>query len=247
MTYCVGFLVEGGLAMIADTRTNAGVDNVSIYRKLHHFELKAGGFITLATAGNLSVTQTAISLVREGVQNSDTEKVETLDDQPSLFRAARLVGQAVRQVRHDIAPSLEAENINSDVSLLLGGRLAGGPLGLFMIYGAGNFIECAPETPYLQIGETKYGKPVLDRAVKYGSPLWDVVKIGLVSFDSTLRSNLAVGLPIDLMVATSDPAQPLINRRIETDDPYFRDLGERWSSALKAALTAIPEPPYGQG
>jgi putative proteasome-type protease len=246
MTYCVGFLVEGGLAMIADTRTNAGVDNVSIYRKLHRFDLKGGGFIMLATAGNLSVTQTAISLVREGVENPDTQQIETLDDAPSLFRAARLVGQTVRKVRGDIAPSMEAENINTDVSLLLGGRVGDGPLGLFMIYSAGNFIECSPETPFLQIGETKYGKPVLDRAITYKSPLWDVVKIGLVSFDSTLRSNLAVGLPLDLTVAPRDPKQPIVSRRIETDDPYFRDLGERWSSALKAALTAIPEPPYGE-
>lgn len=247
MTYCVGFLVDGGLAMIADTRTNAGVDNVSIYRKLHHFELKRGGFLTLATAGNLSVTQTAISLLREGVTNSDNDQVETLDDAPTLFRAARLVGQAVRQVRGDIAPSLEAEQINADVSLLMGGRIGDGPLGLYLIYSAGNFIQCAPETPYLQIGENKYGKPVLDRAVSFKSALWDVVKIGLVSFDSTLRSNLAVGLPLDLMVASKDPAQPIVSRRIEYDDPYFRDLGERWSSALKAALAAIPEPPYASG
>lgn len=244
MTYCVGFLVEGGLAMIADTRTNAGVDNVSVFRKLHRFDLKGGGFITLATAGNLSVTQTTISLLREGVENPDTHQVETLDDAPTLFRAARLVGQTVRMVRSDIAPAPEADNINTDVSLLLGGRVGNGPLGLYLIYSAGNFIECSPESPFLQIGENKYGKPVLDRAVSYRSALWDAVKIGLVSFDSTLRSNLAVGLPIDLMVAPRDPAAPIVSRRIETDDPYFRDLGERWSSALKAALAAIPEPPY---
>jgi putative proteasome-type protease len=247
VTYCVGFLVEGGLAMIADTRTNAGVDNVSTYRKLHRFDLKGGGFVTLATAGNLSVTQAALSLLREGLENPDTGQVETLDDAPSLFRAARLVGQSVRKVRGDLAPSLEAENVNTDVSLLLGGRVGDDPrLGLFLIYGAGNFIECSPETPYLQIGETKYGKPVLDRAVTYRSPLWDVVKIGLVSFDSTLRSNLAVGLPIDLMVAPGAASEPIVSRRIEADDPYFRDLGERWSGALKAALAAIPEPRYGE-
>jgi putative proteasome-type protease len=245
MTYCVGFLVEGGLAMIADTRTNAGVDNVSVYRKLHHFPLKGGGFITLATAGNLSVTQTALSLLREGSENPETGQLETLDDQPTLFRAARLVGQTVRRVRGDVAPQAQADNINTDATILLGGRVGNGPLGLYLIYAQGNFIECFPETPYLQIGEPKYGKPVLDRAVNFRTPIWDVVKIGLVSFDSTLRSNLAVGLPLDLIVADRDPARPLVSRRIETDDPYFRDLGERWSGALKAALAAIPEPPYG--
>ncbi|MBV8684222.1 MAG: peptidase [Caulobacteraceae bacterium] len=246
MTYCVGFLVEGGLAMIADTRTNAGVDNVSTYRKLHRFDLGGGGFVTLATAGNLSVTQATLNLLREGIENADTGQVETLDEAPSLFRAARLVGQAVRKVRGDMAPSLEADSVSSDVALLLGGRVGDGPLGLYLVYSAGNFIECGPETPYLQIGETKYGKPVLDRAVTFRSPLWDVVKIGLVSFDSTLRSNLAVGLPLDLMVAPRTPAAPIVSRRIEADDLYFRDLVERWSSALKATLTAIPEPPYGE-
>jgi putative proteasome-type protease len=244
MTYCVGFLVEGGLAMIADTRTNAGVDNISTYRKLHRFDLKQGGFIAITTAGNLSVTQTALALLREGLENPDTGVVETLDDCATLFRAARLVGEAVRRVRKDIAPSLESESVSSEVTLLMGGRIGAGPLGLFLIYAAGNFIECAPETPYLQIGETKYGKPVLDRAINYRSALWDVVKIGLVSFDSTLRSNLAVGLPIDLLVAPTDPAAPIATRRIEADDPYFHDLGQRWSSALKAALAAIPAPDW---
>jgi putative proteasome-type protease len=245
MTYCVGFLVEGGLAMIADTRTNAGVDNISTYRKLHRFDLAAGGFIAIATAGNLSVTQTALNLLREGVKNPDSDKVETLDDVPTLFRAARLVGEAVRQVRKDIAPSLESESVSTEVTLLMGGRLNDGPLGLFLIYSAGNFIECAPETPYLQIGETKYGKPVLDRAISFKSALWDVVKVGLVSFDSTLRSNLAVGLPLDLLVAPRDPAAAVATRRIESDDAYFRDLGQRWSGALKAALAAIPPPDWG--
>lgn len=244
MTYCVGFLVEDGLALIADTRTNAGVDNISTYRKLHHFDLKGGGFVAIASAGNLSVTQTALNLLREGLQNPDSGQVETLDDAASLFRAARLVGEAVRRVRKDIAPSLESGSVSSEVTLLVGGRIGQGPLGLFLVYSAGNFIECAPETPYLQIGETKYGKPVLDRSITFASPLWDVVKIGLVSFDSTLRSNLAVGLPLDLLVAPRDAEAPLVSRRIDQDDPYFHDLGQRWSNALKAALAAIPAPDW---
>jgi putative proteasome-type protease len=246
MTYCVGFLVGDGLAMIADTRTNAGLDNISVFRKLHLFDLKRGGTLAIATAGNLSVTQTALAMLREGVANPDTGQVETLDDCPSLFRAAQLVGHAIRAVRREVAPSMEAESINYDVTLLLGGRIDDGPLGLYLVYSAGNFIECTPDTPYLQIGECKYGKPILDRAVTYATPLNQAVKIGLVSFDSTMRSNLAVGLPLDLLVLPEDAKAESVRRRIETEDPYFRHLGEEWSSALKAALSALPPPPYAR-
>ncbi len=243
MTYCVGLLVEEGLALIADTRTNAGVDDIAVYRKLHIFDLKGGGTIAIATSGNLSVTQNALSLLREGLKNPETGEVETLDIQPSLFRAAKLVGEAVRRVRHELAPSMEAESVNYDVTLLLGGRLGNGPLGLYLIYGAGNFIEASPETPFLQIGETKYGKPVLDRAVTYKTSLAETVKTALVSFDSTMRSNLGVGLPFDVLVMPRDPEAPQIRKRIEADDAYFRAIGQQWGAALKAALAEIPPPP----
>ena len=247
MTYCVGLLLEDGLVMLADTRTNAGVDQISVYRKLHIFEKPGERVLVIATSGNLSVTQTAISLLREGFLNPETNEIETLDQAPSMFRAAQLIGHAVRQVRHDIAPTLDADGINSDVTLLLGGQIRGGPMALYLIYGAGNCIECGPETPYLQIGETKYGRPMLDRAITYKHELYDALKIGLISFDSTMRSNLAVGLPIDLIVVRRDAMAAETRYRIETDDPYFHDLGERWSSALRAAHMAIPPPPYRPG
>ncbi len=248
MTYCCGILVDEGLVMIADTRTNAGVDNISTYRKLHIYETPGERVIVIATAGNLSVTQTALALLQEGVPNPDTGAIETLDQQPSIFRAAQLVGHAVRQVRRNMAPSIEAmqaENVNYDVTLLMGGQFKDGPLKLYMIYGAGNFIECYPDTPYLQIGELKYGKPILDRAVRRDTELYNALKLGLISFDSTMRSNLAVGLPLDLMVLRRDAVKIETQRRIEADDPYFRRLGEQWSAALKAAHAAIPLPPYG--
>lgn len=247
MTYCVGLLLEDGLVMICDTRTNAGVDQISMYRKLHVFEQPGERIIVIATSGNLSVTQTALSLLREGVTNPETKQVETLDQAPSMFRAAQMVGHAVRQVRADVSPSLEAEGVNTDVTLLLGGQIHGGEMALYLIYGAGNFIECGPETPYLQIGETKYGRPMLDRAVTYRHELYDALKIGLISFDSTMRSNLAVGLPLDLMVIRRDAIAAETRHRIEVEDSYFRDLGERWSAALRAAHTAIPPPPYKGG
>lgn len=244
MTYCAGLLVEEGLALIADTRTNAGVDNISTYKKLHIFETPGDRTLGICTAGNLSVTQTALGLLREGIRNPETEQLETLDDAPSMFRAAQMIGNAVRQVRTEIKPTMEAESVSYGATLLLGGQIKNGPLSLFMIYGQGNFIECRPDTPYLQIGECKYGKPILDRSLKFDTPLADAVKTGLLSFDSTMRSNLAVGLPIDVMVIPRETAPAAIHQRIDHEDPYFRDLGERWSRALREAQNNIPTPPF---
>ena len=159
MTYCVGLLLKDGLVMLADSRTNAGVDNISVYRKLHVFETPGERVLVIATAGNLSVTQTALSLLREGFLNPDSGQIETLDSPTSTFRAAQLVGHAVRQVRHTMEPSqqgqMQGQGVNFDASLLVGGQVVGQPLSLFLVYGAGNFIECGPDTPYLQIGECK--------------------------------------------------------------------------------------------
>jgi putative proteasome-type protease len=245
MTYCVGLLVNDGLVMIADTRTNAGVDNISTYRKLHVFEEPGRRVLALATAGSLSVTQTAMSLLQEGVLNPDSGLVETLEDCTSVFRAAQLVGHALRKVRHELGPSMQAESVSYDATILLGGQMIGGPLQLFMVYGVGNFIECSNDTPYLQIGEHKYGKPILDRSIRFDTPLADVLKIGLISFTSTMRSNLAVGLPLDLIVIRRGSLDPAVQHRIGADDPYFSELGEQWSAALNAAHQAIAPPPYG--
>lgn len=243
MTYCVGMLVNEGLAMMADTRTNAGVDNISSYKKLHVVETPGERVIALATAGNLSVTQTALAMVREGIRMADSEEVETLHTAPTLFRAAQLVGHAVKSVRENIAPSLEAEAVDVSATVLMGGQVAGGALGLYLIYSQGNFIECGADTPYMQIGEFKYGKPILDRSLTTETPLDDAVKLGLISFDSTIRSNVAVGPPFDLITLERD-ALKSDQRRIEAEDPYFRDLGARWSQALADAHRAMPAPPW---
>ena len=253
MTYCVGLLVQDGLVMIADSRTNAGVDNVSVYRKLHVFEKPGERVLVIATAGNLSVTQTALSLLREGFFNPDTGQIETLDAPTSTFRAARLIGHAVRHVRGSMeAPTQDqmqagtpGQGVNYDASLLVGGQVIGQPMSLYLVYGAGNFIECGPDTPYLQIGECKYGKPILDRALTYDTDLGEALKLGLISFDSTIRSNLAVGLPLDLAVMRRDALKIDIQHRVDAEDGYFHDLGQRWSRALNEARTAIPAPPYG--
>lgn len=245
MTYCVGILVREGLVMIADTRTNAGIDNVATFRKLHIFDRPGDRAIGIATAGNLAVSQSALTFVGEGLKNAETGSIETIWDMPTMFAAAQFVGRAVREARRTIGEGLEMESPSHfDVAFLLGGQRAGGRLRLFMVYAAGNFIEATPDTPYLQIGEHKYGKPVLDRAISYDTDVYDGLKIGLISMDSTMRSNLGVGLPIDILVVRRDSCNSEVNYRIEPGEPYFQDLRERWSTALRAAHIAIPRPPY---
>jgi putative proteasome-type protease len=244
MTYCVGVLVREGLVMIADTRSNAGLDNIATFRKLHLFGNPGERVVILATAGNLAVSQSVVNLLTEGTENKETGEVETLEHMPSMFKSAQFVGRAIREVHRVDGDALEQQSGGFDVSMLLGGQVKGGRLRLFMIYAAGNFIEATADTPYLQIGEHKYGKPILDRSVTEETRLYDALKLGLISMDSTMRSNLGVGLPIDLAVVRRDALECELTYRIEEGEPYFHDLRESWSSALRAAHLAIPQPPY---
>jgi putative proteasome-type protease len=244
MTYCCGILVRDGLVMIADTRTNAGLDNVSTFRKLHIYSEPGERIMALASSGNLSLSQTVRSTLTEGVDNPETGERETLLNAPTMFQAAQRIGRTIRGIQSAEGKVLEAAEIDHDVAFLFGGQIKGERLRLFMIYSAGNFIECTTDTPYLQIGEHKYGKPVLDRAINFDTDLYDGLKVGLVSMDSTMRSNLGVGLPIDIMVVQRDSCAAEVDYRIEQGEPYFQDLRERWSAALRAAHNAIPRPPY---
>lgn len=242
MTYCVGLYLKDGLVMLSDTRTNAGVDNVSVFSKMHTYEVSGERFIAVMTAGNLGISQAVVNLLHEGIDTG--ERIETLYTAPGMFRAAQLVGEAVRRVFRTDGPTLEAQNVKFDVSLLLGGQIRGRGMRLFQIYAAGNFIEATPDTPFLQIGETKYGKPILDRVLRYDTDPRDGVKLVLVSMDSTLRSNLTVGMPIDLMVYRRDAFRAEMRRRITEEDPYFRMIREGWSEALRDAYRAIPRPDW---
>ncbi|MEA1833263.1 peptidase [Methylobacterium durans] len=246
MTYCVGVLVEDGLVMIADTRTNAGLDDISTYRKLHHFNVPGERVMMLASAGNLSVTQSVLSLLAEGVPaDAEGEAPMRFIEAPTMFQAAQLVGRAIRHVRGIEREGFAAANLRFEVSFLFGGQIGAEPMRLFLIYSAGNFIECSVDAPFLQIGEHKYGKPILDRAVTFATDLYDALKVSLVSMDSTMRSNLGVGLPIDVAVTRRNALSLEVSHRIEAGEPYFHDLRERWSAALRAAHRAIPRPPYG--
>jgi putative proteasome-type protease len=244
MTYCCGILVREGMVMIADTRTNAGLDNVSTFRKLKVFTQPGERIMALASSGNLAITQSVISTLTEGYENPETGEIETLLNAPSMFKAAQRIGKVIRMVHETEGRALEASDVKFEVAFLFGGQIKGERLRLFMIYAAGNFIECTVDTPYLQIGEHKYGKPVLDRAIKYDVDLYEALKIGLVSMDSTMRSNLGVGMPIDLLLVRHDDCTADLSYRIEAGDAYFQDLRERWSSALRAAHQGIPRPPY---
>lgn len=244
MTYCVGILVRDGLVMLADTRTNAGLDNVATFRKLTVFERPGDRVVSVATAGNLAANQAVTSLLAEGILDEQTGNRETIWTCKTMFEAAQFVGRAVREVYRIDGEPLEQHGSSFDITLLVGGQIGDGPLKLFMVYSAGNFMEATPDTPYLQIGEHKYGKPILDRAVRDDTDLYDALKLGLISMDSTMRSNLSVGMPIDLVVYRRGALQAEISHRIDETDEYFRDLRERWSEALKAAHRAIPRPPY---
>ncbi|MBL0404721.1 peptidase [Microvirga aerilata] len=244
MTYCVGILVRDGLVMVADTRTNAGVDNIATFRKLHLFEKPGERVITLATAGNLSASQSVMSLLSEGIENPETGEAETLLTVSSMYKAAQLVGRAIRHVYEMDGVEMEKRHMTFDVTMLLGGQIGETPMRLYQVYAAGNAIEATLDTPFLQIGEPKYGKPILDRAISHGTSLVEALKLGLISMDSTLKSNLGVGLPIDIVMAKRDALRAGVTYRIQEDEPYFRDLRERWSAALRAAHQAIPHPPY---
>jgi putative proteasome-type protease len=230
--------------MIADTRTNAGLDNISTFRKLHVYTTPGERIMALASSGNLSLSQTVRSMLTEGIENPETGERETLMNSPTMFQAAQRIGRTVRSLQSMEGEALEAAEVDHEVAFLFGGQIKGERLRLFMIYSAGNFIECTTDTPYLQIGEHKYGKPVLDRAIGFDTDIYDALKIGLISMDSTMRSNLGVGLPIDLLVVKRDECNQELSYRIEPGEPYFQELRQQWSAALRAAHIAIPRPPY---
>ena len=244
VTYCLGMLLEAGLILMADTRTNAGVDDFSTFRKLHTLCDEPYRQIYAATAGNLSLSQSAISLLREDQLAAGGEAARSLGEAQSMFKVARLVGEAVERVGSTTGAALGREHIDNSLELLVGGFIGEEPPRLYLIYTIGNFIECTSDVPFLQIGETKYGRPILDRALGYATSLSKAVKIGFLSFDSTMESNLGVAHPLDLLVLPRDRAKAVVKRRIEKDDEYFREITNGWGEMLSEAVERLPEPPW---
>jgi len=240
MTYCVAMRVDDGLVFLSDTRTNAGVDHVSAARKMAVFEQPGDRVLVLLAAGNLALTQAVMQLLSEPAPEDKT----TLYNAPTMAEAARLVGDAVREVHRRDAATLAEFSVDFNCSFILGGQIRGANTRLFMIYSAGNFVESSLVSPYFQIGESKYGKPIIDRVVTSATPLDEVAKCALVSMDSTLRSNLSVGLPLDLLVYEKDALRVTRFSTIDNDNQYFQMIHRTWGDRLRQIFGEIPNPTW---
>ncbi len=238
MTYCVALRMDRGLVFMSDTRTNAGVDNVSVFRKMHHWSAP-DRFVTILSAGNLATTQAVVSLLDER-SKAVGERTSSVLAEPSMFQVARLVGDTLKEVIAANAQGGMRADASFNATLILGGQVGGGEPRLFLVYPEGNFIESSDDTPFLQIGETKYGRPILVRAFEPSMSFEDAIKLLLVSFDSTIKANLSVGLPIDYLLYETNSFQPAHIGRISADDPYFQKISTGWGEALRRAFDSLP-------
>jgi len=241
MTYCVAMSLDAGMIFASDSRTNAGVDQIARFSKMRSFIRDGERVIVMLSSGNLSITQSAVNLVE---QRARTESELSLWNAASMFDVARLVGDSLREVKSRDGPYLLQNNIDSSANFIVGGQIKGEPPRLFDIYSEGNFIEATAETCYFQIGESKYGKPVIDRVVTRGTSLLDATKCTIVSFDSTMRSNISVGLPIDILVYETDALQVKLKRRIEESDGYFQLVHTQWGEGLRRVFAQLPDPDW---
>ena len=242
MTYCVAMALDAGMIFASDSRTNAGVDQIARFSKMKVFAREGERVITTLSSGNLSITQNALNLLEQRSRAGEDRR--TVWNAESMFDVARLIGDALREVKNLDGPFLTQNNIDSSANFLIGGQIRGEPPRLFNVYGEGNFIEATPDTCYFQIGETKYGKPIIDRVVTRGTSLLDATKCTVVSFDSTMRSNISVGLPIDLLVYQADSLRIGLQRRIDESDPYFQMVHTQWGEGLRRVFAQLPDPDW---
>ena len=241
MTYCVGMVVDRGLVLMSDTRTNSGVDNISVFRKMFHWTVPGERIITVMTAGNLATTQAEISHLEERTK-APQDRSHSLLGVETMFQAAVETGKLLRDVvRETQYENGEEGKGRFTASIILAGPIKGMDPRLYLIYPEGNFIEASWDTPFFQIGETKYGRPILIRGYDRQLSFEDAVKLLMVSFDSTLKANLSVGLPLDVMVIERDSFAPTHERRIETSDPYYESVSSGWSEALRTAFHSLPD------
>ena len=243
MTYCVAIKLNAGLVFLSDSRTNAGLDQISTFRKMIVYEKPDDRFMVLLSAGNLSISQSVREILQvERLKDHDEDDGITIWNAKSMFDAARVLGAAIRHVYERDAAALKLAGVDFNVSLIFGGQIKGEGMRLFQVYSAGNFIEATPETPYFQVGESKYGKPVLDRVITPTTPLDEAAKCALVSMDSTLKSNLSVGLPLDLVVYETDRFQTDKVVCIDENNPYFKMLHNSWGVKLREVFDSIEDP-----
>ena len=242
MTYCVAMLLDTGLVFLSDSRTNAGVDQISTFRKATVFQKSGDRVLVLQSAGNLAITQTVVSILRDAIDAGGSKP--NLLNVSNLFEAARCVGDALRDLHKRDAGALKEFGVDFNASLTLGGQIKGEAPRLFSIYNAGNFIEATADTSYFQIGESKYGKPIIDRVLRRTSSLNEAVKCALVSMDSTIQSNLSVGLPLDLVIVRRDRFAVARHMNIDAKNEYFSGIRSRWSEALREAFAQLPDPDW---
>ena len=248
MTYCVAIKLNAGLVFLSDSRTNAGLDQISTFRKMIIYEKPGDRFMVLLSAGNLSISQSVREILQvEQLKDPDGGPHITIWNAKSMFDAARVLGAAIRRVHDRDAEDLKHAGVDFNVSLIFGGQIAGEGMRLFQVYSAGNFIEATCETPYFQVGESKYGKPVLDRVITPETPLKEASKCALVSMDSTLKSNLSVGLPLDMVVYEVNALQSDKVVCIDHENPYFRMLHNNWGKKLREVFDSIKDPLWNGG
>ena len=242
VTYCVGMMLDKGLVLMSDTRTNSGVDNISVFRKMFHWSVPGERSVAIMSAGNLGTTQAVISLIEERTKHPD-DREPSLLKAPTMFRVASMIGELLR----DVIAKQQKQNPDKSgkprftASLIVAGQIEGMEPRLFMIYPEGNFIEASADTPFFQIGETKYGRPIIIRGYDSQMSFEDGVKLLMVSMDSTLAANLSVGMPLDVLVLEKDNFEPLHERRIMASDPYFQAISSGWGQALKQAFHSLPD------
>ena len=239
MTYCVGLKLKAGLVLLSDTRTNAGLDNISTYRKMFFFEQPGDRIIAIMTAGSLSVTQTTLGRLQEAIDDPEADETTSIMKAGSMLQVATIIGDTLNRTRREIAEQTRDLEQQASASMILAGQRRGGEMRLFLIYPQGNFIMATKDTPFLQIGEHKYGKPILDRVVTPDTSLADAQKAVLLSMDSTLRSNLSVGMPLDLAVIERDDLRLTHRRRILDGDPAFMEMSAAWSAALRESFVKV--------
>ena len=243
MTYCVALRVEAGLVMLSDTRTNAGLDNIAMFRKTFTYEVPGERAIALLCSGNLSVTQEVkakLSRALKDAAEDPTAAIETILNCDTMHRVAQLVGDAMKAVQTEMREGMAQGDLSLNASIIVAGQREGGKLRLYMVYSEGNFIEATADTPFFQIGEHKYGKPILDRIIRPDTSLSDAAKAVCVSMDSTLRSNLSVGMPLDLTIIPLNAYGFSVRRRIESDDTDFKSISREWGAALQRGFDSLP-------
>ncbi len=238
MTYCLGIINQFGIVMAADSRTNAGVDYISSYKKLFDLSLPGERAIIICTSGNLSVSQGVLTRLNRDIQNQEAQNLHTLGN---MYDIAQYIGSKSREIQQLDRPWLEKDNIDYSCNFLLGGQIQGEPHQLYLIYPQGNFIQATQETPFLQIGETKYGKPILDRTITYTTPLEAVAKCALLSLDSTMKSNISVGPPINLVMYKTDSFKVRNKLELRLGAPYIAKIRNLWENSVRQAFESMPD------